>query len=146
MLDELELRWFVKTTGGKGLHFVLPITRRDGWDAVKDVARLMAEHLARTLPTLFVANMSKARRKGRVFVDYLRNGETATAVAAYSVRSRPGLPVAMPVRWEELDQDVRGDHFNLRNVPQRLAAGDDPWAGYDEAAQSIAQARRRLGG
>jgi bifunctional non-homologous end joining protein LigD len=90
--------------------------------------------------------MSKARRKGRVFVDYLRNGETATAIAAYSLRSRPGLPVAVPIAWDELDDDVRGDHFNLRNVPERLAQGVDPWADYAGAAQSIAQARRRLGG
>jgi bifunctional non-homologous end joining protein LigD len=145
MLDELGLSWFVKTTGGKGLHFVLPITRRDGWDEVKDFARRMAEHLARTLPSLFIANMSKAKRKGRVFVDYLRNGETATAIAAYSLRSRPGLPVAMPVAWDELDSDVRGDHFNVRNVPQLLAARDDPWAGYAKATQSIAPARKRLG-
>ncbi|HEX4884743.1 MAG TPA: DNA ligase D [Casimicrobiaceae bacterium] len=145
LLDELELRWFVKTTGGKGLHFVLPIVRRDGWDEVKAFAQQIAEHLARTLPALFIANMSKAKRSGKVFVDYLRNGETATAVAAYSLRSRPGLPVAMPVAWDELDRDVRGDHFNVRNVPAFLADREDPWAGYAEAAQSIAKAKRRLG-
>lgn len=146
MLEELGLAWFVKTTGGKGVHFVLPIRRRETWDEVKDFARAMAEHLARTLPSLFVANMSKAKRSGRVFVDYLRNGESATAVAAYSLRSRPGLPVAMPVAWAELDADVRGAHFNLRNVPAILAGRDDPWAGYAAAAQSIGKARRRLRG
>ena len=144
MLDELGLAWFVKTTGGKGVHFVLPIQRRESWDEVKDFARALAEHLARTLPSLFVANMSKAKRSGRVFVDYLRNGESATAVAAYSLRSRPGLPVSMPIAWTELDSDVRGTHFNLRNVPALLAARDDPWAGYAAAAQAIGKARRRL--
>ncbi|GIK86213.1 MAG: ATP-dependent DNA ligase [Betaproteobacteria bacterium] len=145
LLDELGLAWFAKTTGGKGLHFVLPVVRREPWDEVKDFAQRIAAHLAATLPSLFVASMSKARRRGRVFVDYLRNGESATAVAAYSLRSRPGLPVAMPIAWEALDEDVRGDHFNLRNVPSLLAARDDPWTGYAAAAQSLAQARRRLG-
>ncbi len=146
LLDELELAWFVKTTGGKGLHFVLPIRRREGWEDVKAFARLCAEHLARTLPSLFVANMSKAKRRGRVFVDYLRNGESATAIAAYSLRARPGLPVALPIRWEDFDRDLRGDHFNLRNVPAILAARTDPWAGIDAAAQTLAAARRRLAG
>jgi bifunctional non-homologous end joining protein LigD len=147
LLDRLELAWFVKTTGGKGLHFALPIARRNHWDEVKAFAQRIAEHLAGTLPTLFTANMSKAKRKGRVFLDYLRNAEGATAVAAYSLRARPGLPVAMPIAWEALDQDVRGDHFNIGNVPQILAARHtDPWAGYGDMRQSIAAARRALSG
>jgi bifunctional non-homologous end joining protein LigD len=145
LLDRLELRWFVKTTGGKGIHFVLPIARRHAWDDVKAFAQRIAEHLAQTLPTLFTSNASKAKRKGRVFVDYLRNAEGASAIAAYSLRARPGLPVAMPIFWAALDQDVRGDHFNLGNVPQMLAAQrDDPWAEYPAVRQSLAMARRML--
>lgn len=145
LLDSLELRWFVKTTGGKGLHFVLPIVRRDEWDEVKAFARQIAEHLAMSIPTLFTATMSKAKRTDRVYVDYLRNAEGATAVAAYSLRARPGLPVSMPVAWEALDDDVRGDRFNIGTVPQMLAGRRvDPWAGYDAARQSISEARRRL--
>ena len=145
LLDSLELKWFVKTTGGKGLHFVIPIVRRDGWDEVKDFSRRFAEHLAATVPTLFTATMSKAKRVGRVYVDYLRNGEGATAVAAYSLRARPGLPVSMPIAWKALDDDVRGDYFNIGNVP-RILAGQcvDPWAGYGEARQSIGNAKRML--
>jgi bifunctional non-homologous end joining protein LigD len=145
LLDSLELKWFVKTTGGKGLHFVLPIVRRDGWDEIKDFARRIAEHLAASIPTLFTATMSKAKRAGRVYVDYLRNGEGATAVTAYSLRARPGLPVSMPIAWEALDDDVRGDRFNIGNVP-RILTGQrvDPWAGYGEARQSIGNARRML--
>ena len=145
LLDSLELEWFVKTTGGKGLHFVLPIVRRDGWDEIKDFARRIAEHLAASIPTLFTATMSKAKRAGRVYVDYLRNGEGATAVTAYSLRARPGLPVSMPIAWEALDDDVRGDRFNIGNVP-RILTGQrvDPWAGYGEARQSIGNARRML--
>lgn len=146
LLDRLELTWFVKTTGGKGLHFVLPIVRRDGWDEVKAFARCLAEHLAATIPTLFTATMSKAKRTGRVYVDYLRNGEGATAVAAYSLRARPGLPVSMPIAWEALDDDVRGDRFNIGNVPRILAGRRvDPWAGYAETRQAIGNAKRMLG-
>jgi bifunctional non-homologous end joining protein LigD len=145
LLDSLELKWFAKTTGGKGLHFVLPIVRRDGWDEVKEFARRFAEHLAGTIPTLFTATMSKAKRVGRVYIDYLRNGEGATAVSAYSLRARPGLPVSMPIAWEALDDDVRGDRFNIGNVPRILAGRRvDPWAGYGEARQSIDNAKRML--
>jgi len=145
LLDTLGLRWFVKTTGGKGLHFVVPIVRRDGWDDVKAFARRIAEHLATSVPTLFTATASKAKRSGRVYVDYLRNGEGATAVAAYSLRARPGLPVSMPIAWEALDDDVRGDRFNIGTVPQMLSGRRyDPWADYEDARQSIADARRRL--
>jgi bifunctional non-homologous end joining protein LigD len=145
LLDNLGLRWFVKTTGGKGLHFVVPIVRRESWDDVKAFARRIAEHLAASVPTLFTATMSKAKRTGRVYVDYLRNGEGATAVAAYSLRARPGLPVSMPIAWEALDDDVRGDRFNIGTVPQMLEGRRaDPWAGYDDARQSIAEAKRRL--
>ena len=145
LLDSLELNWFVKTTGGKGLHFVLPIVRRDSWDDTKAFARRMAEHLAASVPTLFTATMSKVKRAGRVYVDYLRNGEGATAVTAYSLRARPGLPVSMPIAWTALDDDVRGDHFNIGNVPRILAGRRaDPWAGYESARQSIGKARRML--
>jgi bifunctional non-homologous end joining protein LigD len=145
LLDSLELKWFAKTTGGKGLHFVLPIARRDGWDEIKDFARRFAEHLAGSVPALFTATMSKAKRAGRVYVDYLRNGEGATAVTAYSLRARPGLPVSMPVAWEALDDDVRGDRFNLGNVTRILAGRRvDPWADYAESLQSISDAKRRL--
>ena len=145
LLDRLELRWFVKTTGGKGLHFVLPIVRRDGWDEVKAFARRIAEQLAASIPTLFIATMSKAKRAGRVYVDYLRNGEGATAVTAYSLRARPGLPVSMPIAWEALDDDVRGDRFNIGNVPRILAGRRvDPWADYEAARQGIGNAKRML--
>jgi bifunctional non-homologous end joining protein LigD len=145
LLDRLELRWFVKTTGGKGLHFVVPIVRRHDWAEVKAFAHRMAEHLAATLPTLFTANASKRQRKGRVYVDYLRNAEGASAVAAYSLRARPGLPVSMPIAWEALDQDVRSGHFTIGTVPGILASQrKDPWADYDAVRQSLARAQRLL--
>jgi bifunctional non-homologous end joining protein LigD len=145
LLDRLELRWFVKTTGGKGLHFVIPLARRHTWDEAKAFAHGVANHLATTVGTLFVADASKRKRKGRVYVDYLRNAEGASAVSAYSLRARPGLPVAMPIAWDALDQDVRGDHFNLGNVPGILAARrTDPWAGMRGVKQSLTRAQHLL--
>jgi bifunctional non-homologous end joining protein LigD len=138
LLERLDLAWFVKTTGGKGLHFVLPLTRRHSWDDVKTFAAALARRLAADAPDVFIATASKARRKGLVFVDWLRNTEGATAVAAYSLRARAGLPVSMPIEWRELANDVRGAYFDWRNVPQRLKARKrDPWAGYEAARQSL---------
>jgi bifunctional non-homologous end joining protein LigD len=138
LLDRLELAWFLKTTGGKGLHFVLPLTRRHSWDEVKTFAAAIARRLAADAPDVFIATASKARRKDLVFVDWLRNTDGATAVAAYSLRARPGLPVSMPIEWSELAQDVRGAHFDWRNVPQRLKMRKrDPWAQYEDARQAL---------
>jgi DNA ligase D-like protein (predicted polymerase) len=138
LLDDLGLRWFLKTTGGKGLHFVLPIERRYTWDEAKDFAGSIARHLAGAKPDVFTATMSKIQRSGRVFVDYLRNAEGATAVAAYSLRARAGLPVSMPIEWDALADDVRGTFFNWRNSADVVAARSrDPWADYDSARQRI---------
>jgi bifunctional non-homologous end joining protein LigD len=123
----------VKTTGGKGLHVVLPLEAKRGWDEVKDFSRRIAELLERADPKLFIANMAKSRRKGKIFVDYLRNGETASAVAAWSVRARAGATVSMPLEWRELgDTDLR-ERFNLRTAARRA----DPWKGYWTTRQSI---------
>jgi bifunctional non-homologous end joining protein LigD len=144
LLDRLELAWFLKTTGGKGFHFVLPLVRQYDWDEVKAFARGIASHLAHAVPTMFIATMSKQKRGGRVFIDYLRNAEGATAVAAYSLRARAGLPVSLPIPWSALDEDVRGAHFNLRNVPALLAKRKrDPWASYDASRQRLSAAARK---
>jgi bifunctional non-homologous end joining protein LigD len=144
LLDRLELRWFVKTTGGKGLHFVLPITRRHTWLEARDFARGIAEMLAGEMPSLFTARAGKDNRPGRVYVDYLRNAEGATAIAAYSLRARPGLPVSMPIAWDDVDADVRGDHFNIDNVAAVVAnRAVDPWADYDRARQTLSASMRR---
>jgi bifunctional non-homologous end joining protein LigD len=145
LLDSLGLRWFVKTTGGKGLHFVLPITRRHTWPETKAFARGIADHLERRAPALFTASASKDARTGRVYVDYLRNADGATAVAAYSLRARPGLPVSMPIAWQEVaNADVRGDHFNIDNAESTLARRSvDPWADYEGSRQTISATMRR---
>jgi len=148
LLESLGLGWFLKTTGGKGLHFVLPLERRHTWDEAKAFAHAIARKLEADHPDRFIATASKARRKGLVFVDWLRNADGATAVAAYSLRARDGLPVSMPIDWRDLTTDVRGAHFNWRNVPGILAKRRrDPWKDYEAARQRLsAKALRALGG
>jgi len=147
LLDGLGLVWFVKTTGGKGLHFVVPLLRRHAWDELKSFAAALARRLVADAPALFIATAGKAQRKGLVFVDWLRNADGATAVAAYALRARAGLPVSMPIAWSELDADVRAAHFNWRNVPALLAQRTtDPWAGYGATRQAITAAQRRAVG
>jgi len=140
-LAQLGLAGFLKTTGGKGLHVVVPIKPKLSWSAIKDFTGRFAESMAREAPDVFVATMSKSKRRGKIFIDYLRNSRTATAVCAYSTRARSGAPVSLPLGWDELAVDVRADHFNIRNVPQRLAKlGEDPWHGFEAARRSISKA------
>lgn len=143
LLAELGLASFLKTTGGKGLHLVVPLKRRHDWDEVKTFAQAVAQHLAALAPDRFTANMAKAKRSGRIFIDYLRNGEGATAVAAFSPRARPGAPVSTPIAWDELSADLRPADFNLQTLPTRLARlGADPWADYGKTQYSLTRAMR----
>jgi bifunctional non-homologous end joining protein LigD len=147
LLDELGLASFVKTSGGKGLHVVVPIARRHGWDQTLAFAKAVSRHLAATLPQRFTATPGARHRVGKVFVDYLRNSRGATSVCAWSVRARPTLPVSVPVSWDELTELRSSAQWTIRNVEQRLQAlGDaDPWQGYATAArQRLARALRRL--
>jgi bifunctional non-homologous end joining protein LigD len=138
LLDELGLRSFLKTTGGKGLHVVVPIQRTERWDTIKGFSKAVAELLTQTFPDRFTAKISKSRREGKILVDYLRNAEGATAVAAYSARARANAPVSMPMSREELSKDVRFDHFNVRNAPARLKwQKRDPWAEFDDVRQTV---------
>ncbi|HLT25667.1 MAG TPA: non-homologous end-joining DNA ligase [Zeimonas sp.] len=143
LLDELALRSFLKTSGGKGLHLVVPLTPKHGWDTVKGLSKAIVVHLARTLPSRFVAKSGPANRKGRIFADFLRNGRGATTVAAWSTRGRPGIGVSVPVAWEELDEIDGGAHWTLRTVEPRLEA-PDPWADYASTRQTIDAAMRAL--
>jgi bifunctional non-homologous end joining protein LigD len=144
LLEGLKLKCFLKTTGGKGLHVVAPVERGPGWDEVKTFTRALAGLLEKARPDLFTAKMSKARRGGRVFVDYLRNAETASAVCAYSARARPEATVSTPLAWDELGKaDLRGE-FTVRSVPRRLARlGADPWRDYAASRRRITAALRR---
>ncbi len=143
LLEELALKSFVKTSGGKGLHVVVPLAPKHGWDTVKGLSKAIVVHLARTLPDRFVARSGPKNRKGRIFADFLRNGRGATTVAAWSTRGRPGIGVSVPVSWDELPELTGGAHWTLRTVEPRLAQAD-PWAAYASTRQSIDAAMRAL--
>jgi bifunctional non-homologous end joining protein LigD len=135
-LAELGLRSFAKTTGGKGVHVVVPLARRHTWDQVRDFSRALADEAARRAPQHYVEHAAKAERKGRIYVDYLRNAWGASIVAPFSTRSRPGAPVSTPLTWDELRDGAEPLDFTVRTVPVRLAAlREDPWAGYAAAAR-----------
>lgn len=141
LLEELGLETFIKTTGGKGLHVVVPIKPSFEWDEIKAFTKAVAELMVRSFPERFVATVTKSKRHGKIFVDYLRNADGATAIAAYSLRARANAPVATPIGWDELDEDIRRDYFNARNVPERVAKmKKDPWADFFEVRQSITKA------
>jgi bifunctional non-homologous end joining protein LigD len=137
-LAAAELRSFVRTSGGKGLHVVSPLARRTSWDDLKSFARGVAEELAHDRPARYVAAAAKSRRRGRIFIDWLRNGEGATAVASYSTRARPGAPVATPLRWDELAAIGGGDAFTVASMAKRLAEAGDAWPDFFSLKQSIA--------
>jgi len=136
-LTALGLASFVKTTGGKGLHVVVPIERRQEWPVVKGFAKSVAEQLASAAPQRYLTKISKAARKGKIFIDYLRNDPTSTAVAPYSTRSRPGAPVSTPLTWEELSPGLDPAAFNVETVPARVATLGDPWAKIGEVKQRL---------
>ena len=144
LLDHLGLQSFLKTTGGKGLHVCLPLVRRSGWDEVKAFAKALAEAVVAQEPKRYTANLPKASRKGKIFIDYLRNGRGATSICAYSTRARPGAPVSAPLAWEELDTDVRADTFTVQNLPERLESlKADPWADFLKVRQSLTAAMKK---
>ena len=145
-LDHFGLRSFAKTTGGKGLHVVVPIKPTLDWETAKAFSRAVVATLADAAPQRFTATMSKTARRGRIFIDYLRNGRGATAVAAYSTRARPGATVSAPLTWDEVESRVRSDRFTIENLPQRLSARADPWADFASTRQTVARSvLRQLG-
>jgi bifunctional non-homologous end joining protein LigD len=145
MLTELELPAFLKTSGGKGLHIVVPIKRLHDWDTVKDFSHAVVQHLARTIPQRFVAKSGPKNRVGKIFADYLRNGLGATTASAWTARARPGMGVSVPVAWDELGKITSGAHWTVQTVGRRLRTGNGPWQGYDQAAVSLSAAIKSLG-
>lgn len=139
-LAELGLESFALLTGGKGVHVVAPLAARREWPDVKRFARGIADTLAEHAPKRYVATASKAQRRGRIFVDYLRNERGATAIAPYSSRARSGAPVAAPVTWDELKRIDAANAYTVTSMPQRLARQKrDPWEGYRNVRQSITE-------
>jgi bifunctional non-homologous end joining protein LigD len=142
-LKNLGLASFVKTSGGKGLHVVSPIKPKAEWPAVKAFTKAIADSMAADSPERFVSTIPKARRHGKILIDYLRNQRGMTAVAAYSTRARPGATVSMPLAWEELTPEIGPAYFTTRNAPARLASVADPWADFRAAAAPIEEERKK---
>jgi bifunctional non-homologous end joining protein LigD len=142
LLAGAGLESFVKTTGGKGLHVCVPLVPERGWKELEEFTRLVAQRLARDEPRTFTANMAKARRKGKVYVDYLRNVRGANAVGPFSTRARAGAPVSFPLGWDELDRLSGAADFTVAEVPLRVVerpsgSAADPWARYREVKQRV---------
>ncbi len=145
MLDHLGLESFVKTSGGKGLHVVVPLEPKLGYEAVRNFSEDVVVHMAKALPQLFVAKSGERNRVGRIFIDYLRNNWAASTVAAFSPRMRPGLPVSVPIRWSELAKLESPRQWTIANVHERLARlRTDPWRDYGKKRQGLSAAIRRL--
>jgi bifunctional non-homologous end joining protein LigD len=146
LLQELGLQSWLKTSGGKGLHVVVPLTPREDWDTVKAFAQAAVQRLAQVIPQRFAAKMGAANRVGKVFVDYLRNNHGATTAAAFSARSRPGLGVSMPIAWDELASLRRSDQWSVRTAREHLSFQTaDPWSDYWTCKQKLTAGLTTLG-
>ncbi|MYM84766.1 DNA ligase D [Duganella sp. FT50W] len=144
-LTELELPAFLKTSGGKGLHVVVPVKPGYGWDDVKAFSQAIVAHMAQTIPERFVVKSGPRNRVGKIFIDYLRNGRGATTVCAWSARTRPGLGISVPITWDELDGLRSADQWTVANVHARLDVGNTPWDDYAKSAKGLAPAMKRMG-
>lgn len=145
LLRELGLDPWPMTTGSRGYHVVVALQRRADFDQVREFARELAELAAAREPRVFTNEQRKAKREGKILIDVLRNAYAHTAVAPYSVRPRPGAPVATPLHWEELeDAKTRSDRWTLATVPERIERDGDPWKEIGAAAQTLTSARKRL--
>jgi len=144
-LEELGLPCFLKTSGGKGLHIVVPIKPYYDWDTVKAFSKMVVEHMSSTLPDRFAFKSGPKNRVGKIFIDYLRNGRGATTVSAWSARARTGLGISVPVAWDELASLRGGDHWTVATAHTRLDAGNSPWADYAKSAVGLAPAIKAIG-
>lgn len=145
-LKKVGLESFCKTTGGKGLHVVTPLTGGDDavpWPAAKNFAHIICAQMASDSPKKYLDTMAKKDRVGRIFLDYLRNDRTSTAVAVLSPRARPGAPVSMPIHWKDVKASLKPEKFDIRSAPALLAKSK-PWADYERAARSLSEAIARL--
>lgn len=136
VLRSVGLESFLKATGGKGLHVVAPIVPSSGWESVHAFCKSVADAVAAEAPDKFTATMSKTKREGRIYVDYLRNTRGSTSIAPFSTRARDGATVAYPLRWEELNSNKRPSEYTLETLGRRLShQHDDPWRGYFKSAK-----------
>jgi DNA ligase D-like protein (predicted polymerase)/DNA ligase D-like protein (predicted 3'-phosphoesterase) len=143
-LDELGLACLAKTSGGKGLHVVVPLAPRHDWQSVRQFSRAIVAHMADVVPQRFVLKSGPRNRVGKIFIDYLRNGWGATTASAWSARARPGLGVSVPIDWSELSATESGAHWNVRNIDGRFATGNAPWDMAAVPKQTLAKAMKAL--
>ena len=139
-LSQLHLPAFLKTSGGKGLHVVVPIQIKQDWDTVKSFSQAIVAHMSKTIPARFVAKSGPKNRIGKIFIDYLRNDQEATTVCAWSARARTGMGISVPVDWNELDKLKSSDHWTVVNVHTRLDKGNNAWQNYAESAVDLTEA------
>jgi len=137
LLESYGLTSFVMTTGSRGLHVVVPIKRRYPFIDIRTFAKNLAQELANENPRALTLELLKAKRRGKIFIDYLRNGYGATAVAPYAIRALEGAPVATPVSWNELAKLDSPQKYTLKNIFRRLATGSEPWKAFDKTAQTL---------
>ncbi len=138
MLDKVGLKSFVKTSGNKGLHIVVPIEPKNTWEEVKDFSFSLAKYVVNLKPEKYTVLVSKAKRTDKIFIDYLRNNRGATTVAAYSTRAKKYAPVSMPLSWNELDPKIKPNSFNINNAIKRLNhLKEDPWHDFFKIKQTI---------
>ena len=136
-LEPRGLTPFLRSTGGKGLHLVVPVEPKTPWDEAKAFTQRVAEQLVQAEPARYVATMTKSKRRGKLFIDFFRNGRGATAVCSFSTRARPGAPVAVPIAWNELEE-LRPGAYDVQNLQARLERlRKDPWQGFDDARARI---------
>jgi len=146
VLDELGLQAFLKTSGGKGMHVIVPLARSEGWDTTKAFAKAISQFLAREVPQKITATLGPKNRVGKVFIDYLRNARGASTVSAYSVRARPGLPVSVPIARAELDGLRNAQQWDINTALERARGlGADPWEGYAHRQRIGARMWEQLG-
>jgi bifunctional non-homologous end joining protein LigD len=143
-LDELGLKSLLKTSGGKGLHVIVPLAAKHEWQLVRRFSQAVVVHMAQVVPQRFVSKSGPRNRVGKIFIDYLRNGWGATTASAWSARARPGLGVSVPIDWSELAQVDGGAHWTVRNVDARMATGNEPWGAFASSRQTLANAMRAL--
>ncbi len=145
LLEQLGLRSWLKTSGGKGLHVVVPLTPKLDFETVKSFSQAVVQHMAQVVPQRFVAKSGGRNRVGKIFIDYLRNGHGQTTVAAFSARARDGLGVSMPVSWEQLAELKNGAQWSVATAHDYAASQrHDPWADYWKARQSLTHAIKAL--
>ena len=144
-LGELGLPSYLKTSGGKGLHVVVPVKGGYDWDTVKAFSQSIVRHLATNLPDRFAFKSGPKNRVGKIFIDYLRNGQGATTVCAWSARVRPGLGISVPLEWDELAKLKSSTQWDITNVHTRLDKGNAPWEGFAKAAKTLNKAMKQMG-